>query len=377
MSPVTSQISVSDPRKTLRRRLLDVVQQQIIPTLEGRDLWQAFLAEPPFQFPREVTFNYHSGKPLLAKEATGYAHNSVLHYWPSAKVHSARSPYMGFILEGEIDFRIGITAEMARTAKGDSAHCDYVLLGIPKSTFFLMPPGVPYSNSEQNHWERKPMDQATFQVFWIRFVPQGVLCHFCWATPEGMAGETDYYIHDPQLLFVANALIDELRQRGHGIPSGTNALLLFIFYRLSFALQKLNQLRPGSVHKEIEKGNVMGTAVELACRYIEGHLHEKFNLDEIAAHSFTSKGHLCRIFHAEKGVTINQFITHQRLENACSLLRGSSLPIGTVAHSVGYSSSAYFCRQFARHFHISPLQFRQRHLQEYQKNTINVKKVQK
>jgi hypothetical protein len=51
------------------------------------------------------------------------------------QVHSARSPYMGFVLEGEIDFRIGITAEIARTRKGDLARSDYALLGIPQSTF--------------------------------------------------------------------------------------------------------------------------------------------------------------------------------------------------------------------------------------------------
>jgi len=375
MSSSANPTLISDTRKPLRRRLLDVVRQQIIPTLEGSNLWRAILAQPPFQLPREISVNYHSGKPLLAKEATSYAHNSVLHYWNSAKVHSARSPYMGFVLEGEIDFRIGITGEMARLAKGNLAHSDYALLGIPKSTFFIMPPGVPYASSEQNHWERK--SPASFQIFWMRFVPQGVLCHFCWSTPKGMAGETDYYIHDPHLLFVANALIDELEQRGQRISQAASALLLFIFHRLCFGLNDLNELRPGSVHKEKEKGNIIGTPVELACRYIEAHLREKFTLDEIAAYSFTSKGHLCRIFHAEKGVTINQFITRQRLENACSLLRGSSLSIDTVARSVGFSSSAYFCRQFARHFGSSPLQFRLQHLHEYHKNSTRVTKVQK
>src|SRR5690606_3861500 len=115
----------SDTSKPLRRRLLDAVQYRIIPTLQGQHIWRAMLAELPFHLPKELSCEYHSGAPLRTQDSTGYPSHSVAHYWDTAKVHSARAPYMGFVLNGEIDWRIGITEQVAR--KWDCPQIDYAL----------------------------------------------------------------------------------------------------------------------------------------------------------------------------------------------------------------------------------------------------------
>jgi len=367
-------IASSDTSKPLRRRLLDAVQYRIIPILEGQQIWRAILVELPFQFPREVTVDFHPGAPLQAQYATGYPSHSVAHYWDSAKVHSSSAPYMGFSLSGELDWRIGITEQTAR--KTNCSENDYALLGIPKSTFFLMPPGVPYSCGQLEHWERPTVRESTTEIFWIRFIPQGALCHFCWLENGKLLSETDYFIPDPHLLFAAEALIDEFRQHGQNTPQVAGTLLLFLFYRLQNKLQSLQELRFG----------VKATADDLPPKalsasvfgYVETHLQEKITLEKIATHLFLSQGHLCRIFKTETGLTINQYITQQRLDRACSLLRGrSTMSIADVAKSVGYSENAHFTRLFTRHFGCSPLQFRQNHLREYHKKSKNITKYQK
>lgn len=370
-------LHVGDLQTPLRRRLLNTVRQRIIPTLEGSNLWQTILAQPPFQFPREISIDYHSGKPLLASQATSYGTNDVVHYWPSAKVHNSRLPYMGFVLEGEIDWRIGITAEVAKTCKKEFAHSDYALLRIPKSTFFLMPPGIPYSSGELSHWEASAPPKTPFQIFWVHFIPQGVLCHFCWMTSQGKISETHHYIPDSQLLFAATALIDELQQRGPNAPQATGSLLLFIFHRIAYGLVNLKEQSPGIGRPFRQCDESPHTIVGLACQYIDSHLHEKLSMEDIAKASLVSPSYLSRVFKAKSGMTVNEYVTHFRLERACSLLQGSKLMIDSVAHSIGYSSSAYFCRLFVRHFGCPPLQFRQNHLQEYYNKSIKFRKSQK
>ncbi len=111
---------------------------------DGDNAWRIVLAEPPFQLPDGVTLDFHPGKPLTVSQAKNYfPARGVLRYWPDIQVHSARFPYLGFVMEGAIDWRIGITTQMARKLKSELSHSDYVSLRLPAGTFFLMPPEVP------------------------------------------------------------------------------------------------------------------------------------------------------------------------------------------------------------------------------------------
>lgn len=336
------------------------------------------LATPPFQLPEGVSLTYHRGAPLSLRVAKNtFPAHGVLHYWPEYKVHSARFPYFGFVLEGNIDWRIGITARAARQYKGELLHHDYALLRLPAGTAFLMPTETPYASGELPHWYDQNGQPAHYKILWIRFLPSGVECHFSWTAEGKPVSETDYFVSDPHLFPIAMALIDELQQRGQADTTASKALLQAAFHRLAYDLRELQEKRPGFIRKLHEEQQSIDATVELACRYIEAHSHEKLTLDDIARHSFVSSGHLCRVFREQKSVTINQYITQHRLERACALLRGSSLSMSAVGKSIGYPDSSYFSRLFSRHYGRPPLEFRQRHLEEYYKKSNDVRKSQK
>ncbi len=362
---------------SLRRRLFDAVQEQSL-TMSKPHSHRILLATPPFQLPEGVSLTYHRGAPLSLRVAKNtFPAHGVLHYWPDYKVHSARFPYFGFVLEGNIDWRIGITARAARQYKGELLHHDYALLRLPAGTAFLMPTETPYASGELPHWYDQNGQPAHYKILWIRFLPSGVECHFSWTEEGKPVSETDYFVSDPHLFPIAMALIDELQQRGQADTTASKALLQAAFHRLAYDLRELQEKRPGFIRKPHEEQQSIDATVELACRYIEAHSHEKLTLDDIARHSFVSSGHLCRVFREQKSVTINQYITHHRLERACALLRGSSLSMSAVGKSVGYPDSAYFSRLFSRHYGRPPLEFRQRHLEEYYKKSNDVRKSQK
>lgn len=362
---------------SLRRRLFDAVQEQSL-AMSKPHSHRILLATPPFQLPEGVALTYHRGAPLSLRAAKNtFPAHGVLHYWPEYKVHSARFPYFGFVLEGNIDWRIGITARAARQYKGELLHHDYALLRLPAGTAFLMPTETPYASGELPHWYDQNGQPAHYKILWIRFLPSGVECHFSWTAEGKPVSETDYFVSDPHLFPIAMALIDELQQRGQADTTASKALLQAAFHRLAYDLRELQEKRPGFIRKAHEEQQSSDATVELACRYIEAHSHEKLTLDDIARHSFVSSGHLCRVFREQKRVTINQYITQHRLERACALLRGSSLSMSAVGKSVGYPDSAYFSRLFSRHYGRPPLEFRQRHLEEYYKKSNDVRKSQK
>jgi AraC-like DNA-binding protein/mannose-6-phosphate isomerase-like protein (cupin superfamily) len=76
---------------------------------------------------------------------------------------------------------------------------------------------------------------------------------------------------------------------------------------------------------------------------------------EIAA---VSRGHLARVMRQTHGCTPVEYITSRRLSHAEVLLASTSDPVGRIARRCGFSSLAYFTRQFTRHYGVSPRKYR-------------------
>src|SRR5664280_281299 len=84
----------------------------------------------------------------------------------------------------------------------------------------------------------------------------------------------------------------------------------------------------------------------------------KHDLDELARRVLLSPSRLAHLFKQETGETIGYTLLMMRLRQASSLLEATSLPVGSIALELGYSSLYYFSRQFRIHFGISPRAYR-------------------
>lgn len=92
--------------------------------------------------------------------------------------------------------------------------------------------------------------------------------------------------------------------------------------------------------------------------YIDRHYKENITLDNIASACFANKYYLSHLFSRIKGYSIGTYILEKRLNEACQLLRTSSLTIKEVAKEVGFNDAAYFGRIFKSRFRQTPLAFR-------------------
>ncbi len=92
--------------------------------------------------------------------------------------------------------------------------------------------------------------------------------------------------------------------------------------------------------------------------YIEGHLAEKIDLDDIADAVHYSKYHLHRMFTDVVGITVHDYIQRRQLTEAAKLLIFSKKPIMEIALHAGYGSQEAFTKIFKAMYKKSPLQFR-------------------
>lgn len=91
-----------------------------------------------------------------------------------------------------------------------------------------------------------------------------------------------------------------------------------------------------------------------ALQYIEEHLTEDLEMEEIAAKVFVSEFHFQRIFSALCGMTVGEYIRMRRLTLAGEELSRSDMRVIDAAVKYGYDSQDSFSRAFTRFHGISP-----------------------
>lgn len=88
-------------------------------------------------------------------------------------------------------------------------------------------------------------------------------------------------------------------------------------------------------------------------QYIDAHLTEPLNLDEIAGNVHLNKYYLCRVFHEFTGGSIGQYIIEKRLALARQKMQHGATP-SDACFQTGFNNYANFSRTFNRHVGVSP-----------------------
>lgn len=82
--------------------------------------------------------------------------------------------------------------------------------------------------------------------------------------------------------------------------------------------------------------------------FLEKHNRAPITSEEIAAHMRLSYKYLCTVFKEKTGLSINQYHTRLRINEAARLLRETSLNVSEVSYAVGYRDPLYFSGVFKR-----------------------------
>ncbi|MCX0389088.1 AraC family transcriptional regulator [Clostridium perfringens] len=129
-------------------------------------------------------------------------------------------------------------------------------------------------------------------------------------------------------------------------------LLLKELYSLLYALieefPKPFEYKDKELHKYIQD----------ALNFINSNYMHSITVKEIADYVNLSRSYLYKMFIKNLGISPQRYLINLRMYKATLLLKGTKLPIGEVASSVGYSDSLLFSKTFSKHFSMSPLNYR-------------------
>jgi AraC family transcriptional regulator len=90
--------------------------------------------------------------------------------------------------------------------------------------------------------------------------------------------------------------------------------------------------------------------------YVQAHLDDDINLDDLALKVGVSKYHLNRLFKASTGFQLGEFIQRRRLQKAYSLLATGNFSVIDASLAVGYMSHSSFSRAFLKAFGCKPVE---------------------
>ena len=100
------------------------------------------------------------------------------------------------------------------------------------------------------------------------------------------------------------------------------------------------------------------SVVEKAKRFIQLNYARDISNQDVADHVFLTPGYLAKIFKAETGQYINNYINECRIKAAKELLMRSNENISEIALQSGFDNISYFSTVFKKVTGISPYVFR-------------------
>ena len=100
------------------------------------------------------------------------------------------------------------------------------------------------------------------------------------------------------------------------------------------------------------------TGIQNAINYIEDHITEELDYEQIARESFSSSFHFQRVFSILCGYTLGEYIRNRRLTLAGAELAGTREKVIDVAYKYGYESPESFAKAFQKFHGVTPSQAR-------------------
>lgn len=94
--------------------------------------------------------------------------------------------------------------------------------------------------------------------------------------------------------------------------------------------------------------------------YIGSHFQEPLTLECLADQVHLCKSETCRMFRRYMKETIFDYLMKFRIERSLELLKNESLNISQIAEAVGFSTPAYFTKNFREQVGITPMAYRKK-----------------
>lgn len=101
-------------------------------------------------------------------------------------------------------------------------------------------------------------------------------------------------------------------------------------------------------------GSRRSSRIAEVCHYVDTHIDQPLNLDEIGKMFGMSTSTLQRYFKQEVGMPVGDYVRRKRLEYARELLLGEGVTVSQAAYAAGYSHPTNFIAAYKRRYGCCP-----------------------
>lgn len=127
--------------------------------------------------------------------------------------------------------------------------------------------------------------------------------------------------------------------------------------RDTLIMQLLIQVGRVRAAEHTEDSKIYDPKIEKVLSYINENLSSPLSVELLAEQVYLSKYHFMRLFKAQTGSTVHNYVRQKRLMNAARLIR-EGVPANQAAADSGFSDYSAFHRAFKESFGISPGQLK-------------------
>jgi AraC family transcriptional regulator len=157
---------------------------------------------------------------------------------------------------------------------------------------------------------------------------------------------------------VVSTLLSSLRRE---VAAGRTPGTAYVEHLAALMLLRLTDPRPAAKPRA-RRGLLHPKALSFVQEYIEAHLGADISLADLAGLLTLPTDTFARQFRATMGISPYAYVITRRVEQACSLLCKTDLPISEIALLLGFSSQSHFTTMFRRIQGMTPQAYRvQRH----------------
>ena len=106
--------------------------------------------------------------------------------------------------------------------------------------------------------------------------------------------------------------------------------------------------------RQLKQKHLYSKPVIMSLDYIYDHLHEKITLTDVAAYLSLTPQYFSRLFRAETGTALTEYIMSKRIEVAQNMLKYSNYSALEISNYLCFSSHSHFVHKFHQHTGMTP-----------------------
>lgn len=129
---------------------------------------------------------------------------------------------------------------------------------------------------------------------------------------------------------------------------------------LQKAFQRRKDKTPYTFYS-VDTQNAYASTLKKAKKYIEDHLSEDLNRQQVADSVHANADYLSRILKEDTGRSLSEYIKYRRILEAQKLLDYSEMTIAQISEATGFKTTSYFSTVFKQITGFTPLDYRNRH----------------